>query len=319
MLAPRLAMLCKGTAWSQVRLLDTTKLTDPEQGVQTLLQSLASWDEAAELQTYEKCEKALFRTQQKPDETTMSFVNRLTVAFHELGDTLTLQEIKAFILLKQSSLSSEDKRKVITLSGGTLDSSRIEQAMRTLSTKILTSGNQGKKKVYPANYVEEEVNEVLYTEDDQDEEQMIVALAESGDEDAAFVTEFEDHVLDLIQELPEMAECFSSYTQARQRLRDRAKNRGFWPGRGKGKGGKGGGKKGKGFVPRRSLADRIATSTCRLCGKRGHWKWECPQRGSPTDNQPGTEVSKRLMRLMRLVRWKPTTTWRSPGPCRRRP
>ena len=28
-LAPRLAMMCKGTAWSQVRQLDPKKLTDP--------------------------------------------------------------------------------------------------------------------------------------------------------------------------------------------------------------------------------------------------------------------------------------------------
>ena len=134
-----------------------------------------------------------------------------------------------------------------------------------------------------SNYVEEEACDAMFTEDDQDEEQMIVALAESGDEDAVFVTEYEDHVLELIQELPEMAECFSAYTQARQRLRDRAKNRGFWPGRGKGKGGKGSGKKGRSFTPRRSLADRIASSSCRICGKRGHWKWECPQRNNSND------------------------------------
>ena len=29
---------------------------------------------------------------------------------------------------------------------------------------------------------------------------------------------------------------------------------------------------------RRSLADRIANSTCRICGQPGHWKRECPQR-----------------------------------------
>ena len=138
MLAPCLAMLCKGTAWAQVKALDASLLTDATDGVKLLLHALSTWDEAAELQTYGKCEKALFKVVQKPDETTMSFVNRLAVAFYEMGENVTLKQIKAFIMLRQSALTSEDKRKAITLSGGTLDSARIEQAMRTLSTKILT-------------------------------------------------------------------------------------------------------------------------------------------------------------------------------------
>lgn len=49
MLAPRLAMLCKGTAWAQVRALDSTKLTDGETGVKHLLEALSSWQETSEL------------------------------------------------------------------------------------------------------------------------------------------------------------------------------------------------------------------------------------------------------------------------------
>jgi hypothetical protein len=46
-LAPRLAMLCKGTAWNQVRLLDPDKLMDRETGVAYLLDSLSSWEETS--------------------------------------------------------------------------------------------------------------------------------------------------------------------------------------------------------------------------------------------------------------------------------
>ena len=74
-----------------VKALDPTPLTDPESGVKTLLGALRSWDESAELQTDENCEKALFKIYQKADETTMSSVNRLSVAFHELGDQLTIR------------------------------------------------------------------------------------------------------------------------------------------------------------------------------------------------------------------------------------
>eukprot|EP00435_Cladocopium_sp_Y103_P013215 s1548_g3.t1 len=47
-LAPRLAMLCKGTAWSQVRQLDAKKLIQPETGVEYLLKALSAWEEVAQ-------------------------------------------------------------------------------------------------------------------------------------------------------------------------------------------------------------------------------------------------------------------------------
>ena len=203
MLAPRLAMQCKGTAWAQVKSLDATTLTDPVNGVKALLLALSSWDEAAELQTYEKFEKALFRVQQRSDETTMSYVNRLAVAFNEIGGELTIKEVKAFIMLKQSALSSEDKRKVITLAGGSMDASKVEQAMRTLSTKILTSHGEAKKKVYPVNYVEEDTEEVHAAEDENlDDEQFLQQLVDQGDEDANFVADYEDQILDMVKWQP---------------------------------------------------------------------------------------------------------------------
>jgi hypothetical protein len=112
MLAPRLAMLMKGTAWAQVKLIDPSKLTDPDNGIKALLQAISTWEETEEMQLYDKFEKAMFRTTQRTDETTQSYVNRLSVSFHEFG-TLTVKDIKAFIVLRQSSLSVEDKKRVL--------------------------------------------------------------------------------------------------------------------------------------------------------------------------------------------------------------
>ena len=70
MLGPRLAMLMKGTAWAQIRNADAAKLADPEHGIKVLLSAVATWEEAAELQTYDKLEKALYRITQKADDPT---------------------------------------------------------------------------------------------------------------------------------------------------------------------------------------------------------------------------------------------------------
>ena len=72
-----------------------------------------------------------------------------------------------------------------------------------------------------------------------------------------------------------------SYQEARKRLLEKSRSRGFWPSRGfkGGKKGKGKGVKGKS----KGLAHRIANSTCRICGQTGHWKAECPSSKADRD------------------------------------
>ena len=149
MLAPRLAMLCKGTAWHQVRTINADKLTNPDTGVKSLLAALASWEESAELNTFELFDKAIYRTTQKADESTQSFVNRLDVAIEEVGLDTTLKAVKAFVLLKQSNLGNEDKKNVLTMTKGHFDEKVIEHAMRSLSTSVLTGSQMRKRKFIP--------------------------------------------------------------------------------------------------------------------------------------------------------------------------
>ena len=157
MLAPRLALLMKGTAWAQIKSIDGAKLSDPEGGVKLLLSTVAAWEDSAELQTYEKFERALYKVQQKQDESVFSYVNRMNVAFAEIPD-VTIQEIKAFIMLRQSFLNAEDRKRVLAMTGGTLQAKKVEDAMRQLAPKILVgnTGVEAKKKVYAVNYVEDE-------------------------------------------------------------------------------------------------------------------------------------------------------------------
>ena len=62
MLAPRLAMLCKGTAWHQVRALSPELLTDPTNGIKHYLAALESWEESTELRTFELFDRAIYKT-----------------------------------------------------------------------------------------------------------------------------------------------------------------------------------------------------------------------------------------------------------------
>lgn len=63
---------------------------------------------------YEAAEKALFRLQQQGDETNDSYLARADVAWTELLVKQTsLEELQAYVTLRGSQLSSEDKKRVI--------------------------------------------------------------------------------------------------------------------------------------------------------------------------------------------------------------
>ena len=114
------------------------------------------------------------------------------------------------------------------------------------------------------------------------------AMVMAEDPDAMIVQGFEDELEQWFQDTPELQEALITYLDARSKLLAKRRGRGFWPvqasttgAKGSGKGGRFSGKsKGRGKGGRESLLARIARSTCRLCGQRGHWKAECPSRHS---------------------------------------
>ena len=288
-LAPRLAMLCKGIAWSQVKSIEPSKLTDPDSGVSALLKALSSWEDSEEMVTFDKFERAIYKTNQKVDESTLSFVNRLGVAFTELGDQVTVKDFQAFILLRQSCLSVDDKKKILTMTGGTMETHLIDQAMRSLATKVLAGPNEPKKKIYPVNFTEDvehhEPNEAAWvtSHEEEDDWDQIEQLAQQGDEDALTIQTFEQDLEDLFQSTPDLQSALVTYQEARQKLTERRKFRGFWPssrfpgGKGKGKGKKGSSK--SSFQSgKSSLLERISKTHCKLCGEKGHWRAECPNK-----------------------------------------
>ena len=133
--------------------------------------------------------------------------------------------------------------------------------------------------------------------DDVWDDEAIEALAAENDEDATLILQFEDTIADVVQSDHDLAAFFSTYQDARRRLNERVRVRGFWPVK-KGFGKKGswrgkGSSKGKGS----SLAQRIANSHCRLCNQKGHWKAECPNKPSTTSgSSSATVISAHVIR-----------------------
>ena len=192
------------------------------------------WGRLQSEEKFDLFEKALFLTVQKGDESNDSYLARHDAAFEELiSQKVQLEDVRAYILLRQSVLSAEDRKKIILDCSGNLTYDVARKSIRLLGAKFFqelqTQGKPtAKTKTYDVNYVEEEA--VYFQEDEEmDEDILVQQLIESGDEDALFVQESEEQILAACQENPNLPACFTSQQEARQRVRDKAKGRGFWP------------------------------------------------------------------------------------------
>ena len=131
-------------------------------------------------------------------------------------------------------------------SGGQLELMKVSAAIRMLGSiffQDMTGQRRDKnQKVYDHLTLgtedwDETETEAYYGHDEYWEEEAIEALAADHD-DATMVMQFEEAVTDVSQGNPELAALFSTCQDARRRLSERVRVRGFWPVK------KGSGKKG---------------------------------------------------------------------------
>eukprot|EP00435_Cladocopium_sp_Y103_P068450 s167_g31.t1 len=299
-LATRLILNTTGAAFQKLQLQRTEILTNDKAGIQKLVTALGGhWGKVTLERKYEIVEKALFRCSQKSDESNDSYLARADIYWTELlSKKMSLEELGSYIVLRGSLLSHEDKKRVILESDasdtGKLSIDKVSQSVRMLGSGFfheMIGAKKVKGKIYDAANLSVDDPEdaswesTAYMTEEPTEEDMLDALVQEGDEDALLVSEYESAMADTIQEDSELAAAYSLYTDARRRLSERFKNRGFWPtnpakGKGFGKSFKGKGKGGfKGH--RKSLQQRMLETSCRLCGRKGHWKAECPDRPKP--------------------------------------
>ena len=299
LLAPRAALQVEGSAFTLVSRLDGAKLRVKSlDGVTLLVETLGGqWGSTELEERYEYFEKAIYATTQRHDESNDSFISRMESFFTELiARKTSLEEIQAYVLLRQSTLTPEDKKKILLEHGGKLSYPPVVKSLRLMGSKFFHEFQTGKvstkTKVYDTMFSEEhgQTNDeppekAIYMSYHEDEfgldADYVESLVAQDDPDAQLVQSFEAEFEDFIQETPELHQAMISYVEARQKLLDKRKVRGFWPPKGGNKGGsKGKWQKGKGG--RQGLLARIARSTCRLCNQKGHWKAECPLRNAST-------------------------------------
>ena len=292
-LAPRAALLVEGSAFKKVARLDPAKLKVPNQtGIALLVDAIGgSWGSTELEERYEYFEKSIYGTVQRADESHDSYLARMEANFVELiSRGTTLEEVQAYILLRQSTLPADDKKKILLEHEGDLKYKPVVKSFRLLGSRFFNEFQSGKHatktKVYDVNVTEShdlegsDRSERAFFSNAEDfegdlDQETVEALAAQEDADALTVCAFENELEEFLQETPEMHDAMTTYLEARNRLLEKRRNRGFWPTKGRG-GNKGSKGKSKGKRGRDQLLARIARSHCRKCGQLGHWKAECP-------------------------------------------
>ena len=220
----------------------------------------------------------------------------------------------------RSLLSVEDKKRVIIDSDNSLEGKltmvKVRESIRMLGTNFfqeMTGVKKGiKSKVYDQSLLVTEDMEHAGDHEDQAhvaghdevmEDDFIENLAQEGDEDEVFVADFEMAATDVIQGDEDLAAAYTTYLEARRKLSEKYKAPGFWPiSKGKSKGFKGKFKGKPNWTSRKT--QRILESNCRIFGRKGHWKSECPNRGR---QQPARQPRQRpSLSLWEYRRFQPT-------------
>lgn len=170
-LATRLILNTKGSAFQKLQLHRKELLVNESKGIKRIVELVGgTWGQVPLENRYELAEKALFRCQQKSDETGDSYIARVDVVWTELlSKSLTLDQLQAYVLLRGSRLSAEDKKRVLVESGAegsskTLEWSKVVAAIRMLSSNFFQDYTGSKREKTQKTY-----DHLAFATDDVDE------------------------------------------------------------------------------------------------------------------------------------------------------
>ena len=142
-------------------------------------------------------------------------------------------------------MSAEEKKRALidadVADGGQLTVKRVGAAIRMLRAGFfqeMTSGRRvNKLTTYDQSvllaeeveYHDDEITAAMMADTGEDEDQMVESLANDGDEDAVLVMDFEAAASEALQMDTEPAAAYTAYADARRRLSEKVRHRGFWP------------------------------------------------------------------------------------------
>eukprot|EP00435_Cladocopium_sp_Y103_P026541 s2495_g6.t1 len=282
-LVTRLILNCQGTAFQKLQIHQSELLQNDEKCVHKIIELLGGqWGRIALERQYEYAETALFQCHQRQDESHDSYLARSDVMWSRfLHQKIKIEDIQPYIVLRGSLLTPEEKKKVILESDQSLEGKltirKVSDSIRVLGATFFNELSGLKKpqrsKVYDQTTLLAQDDDVqpdaTLQAEDLSESEFLDVLVGEGDDDATLVADFEQSASELLQEDPELASAFSAYQDARRRLSEKFRNRGFWPtskstpkGKGYGGGSKFGGGKGRKGGVLTDLAD--------LC-RKGSW------------------------------------------------
>ena len=129
-LITRLILNTKGSAYQKLHLHQKDLLVHDCKGVQKLVELVGgTWGRVPLEHRFELVEKALYRCNQKTDETGDSFIARVDVIWTELlTKDMSLDQIMSYVLLRGSRLSAEDKKRVLVESGAEQIGQKMEKS-----------------------------------------------------------------------------------------------------------------------------------------------------------------------------------------------
>ena len=178
-----------------------------DKGVKKLIETLGgAWGKIGLERQYEEAEAAIFMTSQRQDESNDSYLTRSDISWSKLkARQLSLEDLEAFILLRGSTLTPDDKKRVILESdssaSGKLTVQKVRDSIRVLGASFFQEmtgiRKPTKSKVYDSTTLvtedgdpEASSSALTVNDEAQLEEEFMEEMYHEGDEDAALVADF---------------------------------------------------------------------------------------------------------------------------------
>ena len=150
-----------------------------------------------------------------------------------LVQEISFEELRSYILLRQSQLSSKDKKRIVIEHSGQLSYAKVKSSMRLLGSRFFqdmqNQRNSTRTKTYDANYVDEDLRDnteepdidnamtamasLLGQEDNDLDPEFVQAMAAMKDPDAVNIAAFKSELEEFFQETPELHQALVYLSQ----------------------------------------------------------------------------------------------------------